>query len=211
MILGSSAVSKLAIVIAGAVVGGAVASEAAALTTHHRPPGFHQRAVIRITPAPDQYNPAPVRPPASPPVRLEIPALSVSAAVEQLGVTQDYSLEAPQGVSNVGWYDLGAAPGSAGDAIISGHRGYPGGVPSVFTNLGRLQPGDEIDVTAADGARQKFTITTVFTTPYRVLPAGFFDTEGSPRLTLVTCTGDFDSHNLTYSDRLVVEAIPATG
>ena len=210
MILGSSAVSKLAIVIAGAVVGGAVASEAAALTTPHRPPGFHQRAVIRITPAPDQYNPAPVRPPASPPARLEIPALSVSATVEQLGVTQDYSLEAPQGISDVGWYDLGAAPGTPGDAIISGHRGYPGGVPAVF-NLGRLHPGDEINVTAADGVRQKFIVSSVFTTPYRVLPAGFFDTDGSPRLTLVTCTGDFDSHNLTYSSRLVVEAIPATG
>ena len=89
-------------------------------------------------------------------------------------------------------------------------RGYPGGIPAVFNNLGRLQPGDEIDVTAADGVRQKFTVTTVFTTPYRVIPTGFFDTDGSPRLTLVTCTGDFDSHNLTYSNRLVVEAIPAT-
>lgn len=209
MILGSSAVSKLAIVIAGAVVGGAAVSATAALTTHHPTPRVHQRAAIRIEPAPDQYIPAAPRILGSPPATLGIPALGVHSTVEQLGVTQDYSLEAPQGVSDVGWYRLGAAPGSPGDAIISGHRGYPGGVPSVFTNLDRLHDGDEIDVVSADGQTTKFNVDRVFKTPYRNVPEGFFAIDGPPRLTLVTCTGDFDSNNLTYSDRLVVEAIPA--
>ena len=208
MFFGLSAVSKIAFVVAGAVVGGAAASSAAALTTHHPAPVVHQRPAIRIEPAPDQYNPVPARTLGSPPVTLEIPSLGVRAAVEQLGVTEDYSVEAPNGVSNVGWYRLGAAPGSPGDAILTGHRGYPGGVPAVFNNLGRLHPGDEVDVRSADGVLARFTVNLVFMTPFRNVPDGFFAIDGPPRLTLVTCTGDFDPNNLTYSERLVVQAIP---
>lgn len=207
---GSWSASKLAIVLAGALLGGAVAASATVLTTHPtRAAAIHQKAPIRIDPAPDQYNPAPTKAAVVAPARLEIAALGVSATVERLGVTQDFSLEVPQGVTDVGWYRLGATPGSPGDAIITGHRGYPGGVPSVFNNLGRLRPGDAIAVLLEDGRRVNFSVTRTFTTPYTRVPDGFFATDGSPRLTLVTCTGDFDQNNLTYSDRLVVEAAPA--
>ena len=207
---GSWSATKLAIVLAGALLGGAVAASATVLTTHPtHAAAIHQRAPIRLDPAPDQYNPAPAKASVVAPARLVIAALGVNAAVEKLGVTQDYSLEVPQGVTNVGWYRLGAAPGGPGDTIITGHRGYPGGIPSVFNNLGRLKPGDAVGGLLEDGRTVNFTVTRTFTTPYTKVPDGFFATDGSPRLTLVTCTGDFDQNNLTYSDRLVVEATPA--
>ncbi len=211
MRVGSRTASKLVIVIAGAVLGGAVATSATVLTTHPTAASavIRQKAPIKIEPAPDQYNPAPAKAAVIAPVKLEIPSLNVSANVERLGVTQDYSLEVPQGVTNVGWYRLGAAPGAPGDAIITGHRGYPGGIPSVFNNLGRLHPGDPIRVQLENGVPVSFTVTRTFTTPYTKVPEGFFSTDGPARLTLVTCTGDFDQNNLTYSDRLVVEATPA--
>ena len=164
--------------------------------------------MIKISAAPDQYNPTPAKAPVVAPVKLLIPALNVDALVEALGVTQDYSLEAPQGVSDVGWYSLGATPGAVGDAILSGHRGYPGGIPAVFNNLGRLQAGDDINVQLADGRLLKFSVTRVYMTPFQKVPEGFFATDGAARLTLVTCSGDFDSNKLTYSDRLIVEASP---
>lgn len=207
---GSWSASKLAIVLAGALLGGAVAASATVLTTHPTPAAaIHQKAPIRIDPAPDQYNAAPTKAPVVAPARLKIAALGVDATVEKLGVTQDYSLEVPQGVSDVGWYRLGATPGAPGDAIITGHRGYPGGIPSVFNDLGRLKPGDGIGVGLEDGRTVSFTVSRTFTTPSTKVPDGFFATDGAPRLTLVTCTGDFDQNNLTYSDRLVVEATPA--
>lgn len=201
---------RYALVLTGAVIGGAVAFVATAPATHHTAPVAHQLPAITITAAPDQYNPQPPKPPVVAPVKLNIPALQVAAAVEALGITQDYSLEAPKGVSDVGWYSLGATPGAAGDAIISGHRGYPGGTPAVFNNLGRLHTGDEVDVQFADGHAQKFTVTRVYMTPFQKVPEGFFATDGVPHLTLVTCSGDFDGNKLTYNDRLVVETSPAT-
>lgn len=181
---------------------------ATALTTPPSTASFHQAARLNIVPVPNQDFPVPPRTPDPAPVKLLIPSLKISAAVQALGVTQDYSLQAPAGISDVGWYRLGASPGSAGDAIISGHRGYPAGIPAVFNNINRLQPGDEVDVELADGSMVRFAVTRMFSTPYRTLPPGFFATDGVPHLTLVTCTGDFRNKDQTYSDRLVVEARP---
>ncbi|MHB8612728.1 MAG: class F sortase [Candidatus Dormibacteraceae bacterium] len=208
MAFGLSAVSKFLIVLSGAALGGAVVTTATALTTQPSAPSFHQLAPLDLAPAPNQTSVGPSRPPDPAPVKLLIPRLKISAAVEALGVNQDYSLQAPAGISDVGWYRLGASPGFAGDAIISGHRGYPGGTPAVFNGISRLDAGDELDVELADGTSVQFAVTSVYTTSYHTIPAGFFATDGVPRLTLVTCTGDFLSKDLTYRDRLVVEAKP---
>lgn len=208
MTFGSSAVSKILIVLSGAALGGTVVTTATALTTPSFNPSFHQLAPLNIAPEPDRHYPAPPEAQGPAPVKLLIPSLKLSAAVEALGVTVDYSLQAPAGISDVGWYRLGASPGFPGNAIISGHLGYPGGIPAVFNGIPRLRPGDEVDVQLADGSTVRFAVDRLFSTPYRTLPAGFFATDGPPRLTLITCIGDFRAHDLTYSDRLVVEAQP---
>jgi sortase (surface protein transpeptidase) len=207
---GSSALSRILLVLSGAALGGAVVTTATAPTTPATPPSFHQAAPLSMISAANQDSPVPPRTVEPAPVKLLIPTLKISAAVEALGITQDYSLQAPAGISDVGWYRLGTSPGSAGDAIISGHRGYPAGIPAVFNNINRLQPGDEVDVELADGSLVRFAVTRMFSTPYRTLPPDFFATDGVPRLTLVTCSGDFRNKDQTYSDRLVVEARPVT-
>lgn len=207
MQFGPVTVRNLLLLVSAAALGGAVVTATIAPPVHPVNGAVHQAAPLYIPPAPDQYNPAPVRPPSPAPIRLVVPSLRINAPVEALGVTQDYSLEAPAGISDVGWYRLGSSPGASGDAIVSGHRGYPGGIPAVFNEIGRLSSGDAIDVQLADGSTAHFLVSRVYTTPYRSIPAGFFATDGPPRLTLVTCTGDFDNHSLTYSDRLVVEAL----
>ncbi|GAC1506572.1 MAG: hypothetical protein NVS1B3_06280 [Candidatus Dormibacteraceae bacterium] len=207
MRFGSSAVSRILIVLSGAALGGAVVTTATALTTPPSTPSFHQLAPLNIEPAPDWFHPAHAPQQAPAPVKLVIPSLNISAAVQALGVTVDYSLQAPEGTSEVGWYRLGASPGSPGNAIISGHLGYPG-VPAVFSTIPRLHDGDEVEVQFADGTAVRFAVDRVFRTPYRNLPSGFFATDGPPRLTLITCIGDYRANELTYSDRLVVEARP---
>jgi len=208
VIIGSSAVSRILIVLSGVAFGAAVVTTATAVTTPPFTPSFYQAAPLDIAPAPNQYDPAPTQAREPAPAELLIPSLRLSAAVEALGVNQDYSLQSPAGVSDVGWYRLGASPGSAGNAIISGHRGYPAGIPAVFNAINQLHRGDEVDVQLADGSLVRFAVTRVFSTPYRTLPADFFSTDGVPRLTLITCAGAFWTKDLTYSDRLVVEARP---
>src|SRR3984893_9452525 len=101
--------------------------------------------------------------------------------------------------------DLGPVPGAPGDAVMDGHAGYPG-QPLIFGRLAKIQPGEPIWVVLADGSKQVFTVSWVQSCPATSVPPPMFEPYGPPRLTLVTCDGQFNSDNKTYASRLVVEA-----
>ena len=106
---------------------------------------------------------------------------------------------------NAGWYQAGPIPGAPGDAVIEGHAGYPD-QPMMFGKLASLKRGDKVYVVLSDGSRRLFLITTMTTVSAGVAPPGMAEPYGPPRLTLITCTGHFDTTNHYYSKRLVVEA-----
>ncbi len=87
-----------------------------------------------VTPA------APVRR-GEPAGRIEIPAIGVSKVFLE-GVDRDVLRDGP------GHYPGTALPGHRGNAAIAGHRTTHG---APFADLDRLQPGDDITVTTAEG------------------------------------------------------------
>jgi Sortase domain len=143
--------------------------------------------------------------PTAPPAELLIPNLNVHRAVEGVGVNRYGVMNLPVNGWNAGWYKGGPTPGAPGDAVIEGHAGFPN-QPMIFGKLSTLRPGDQIVVVLADKSQRLFVV--VSTTSFRVgsAPAGFAEPYGPPRLTLVTCSGDFDDASHSYSRRLVVEA-----
>jgi hypothetical protein len=167
-------------------------------------------ATIAAPPAADppaeERQPEPVVAVAlAPPVRLLIPSLKVDAAVEALGVDSSGAMDTPRNIWNVGWYRHGPSPGAAGDAVIDGHVGLPGS-PLVFSGLPRLEVGADVIAVLADGTRSRFSVTGMQSWPANSRPAGLFSGDGAPRLSLITCTGSYDSRSQTYADRLIVEA-----
>jgi sortase (surface protein transpeptidase) len=142
---------------------------------------------------------------AATPVRLVIPALSVNAGVEAVGVDRSGAMATPRNVWNVGWYRDGPVPGAQGDAVIDGHVGLPGS-PLVFSGLSRLTVGAEVIAVLADGTRSRFSVTGIRSWPASAHPEGLFSAEGEPRLSLITCTGSYDRTSQTYAERLTVEA-----
>src|SRR5450755_1845696 len=99
---------------------------------------------------------------ASPPVRIEIPSLDVSAPLMQLGLAADGSVQVPP-LSNhnlAGWYKNSVTPGARGSSIILGHvDSYTG--ESVFSSIKNLRPGDQIKVVRADGTTATFAVDGV--------------------------------------------------
>jgi len=136
---------------------------------------------------------------------LVIPSLHISAQVEKVEFDKDLQMQSPQNIQNVGWFSPGAVPGNPGDAVIDGHAGYPD-QPLVFAKLVKFRPGDKIVVVLADGSRRDFMVDSVRSWPARAHPTGLFDPYGPARLSLITCTGQFNDKRNTYADRLVVEA-----
>lgn len=145
---------------------------------------------------------------ASRPVRLALPAITVSAPVAPVGQARDGSIAVPplERAEETGWYDRGPTPGEPGRAVIVGHVDTKRG-PSVFYDLHRLRPGDTIEVTRADRSMVVFRVDSVEHFPKDHLPADrVYGDQGPPRLVLITCGGDWVGGRTGYADNVIAFA-----
>ncbi len=90
--------------------------------------------------------------------------------------------------------------------MIAGHVNFKGQA-GVFQELGRLEPGDRVEVTLDDGTATAFVVDRVEQHPKDVFPtdAVYGPTPGS-ELRLITCGGDFDESSGHYDDNIVAFA-----
>ena len=148
--------------------------------------------------------------PSSPPVSLAVPAIGVTSALIDLGLNSDNTVQVPSlddPDSKAGWYQYSPTPGSLGPSIILGHIDSKKYGPGVFYNLGKLKPGDTVDVTRKDGKVAVFRIDGVRSYPKDNFPTkevyGNLDHAG---LRLITCGGVFDPDKGSYESNIVAFA-----
>ena len=173
-------------------------------------------AAPRATPSPTSVpttRPDPlaaVRPPeVARPAQVRIPALGVDATVVEVGVEDDGGMEIPEDVATVGWYRWGPTPGGEGSAVIAGHVDSRTQGRGAFFDLRRLDVGDVIEVTYDDGSTTSFVVQGRDTVDKEVIPLDdVFQRDGAPRLTLITCGGEFDYGTRHYESNVVVVATP---
>ncbi|MFL5629547.1 MAG: class F sortase [Ktedonobacteraceae bacterium] len=158
---------------------------------------------ISPTPMPAPWQPA----------RLNIPSLHIDASVINVGKTTEGVMDAPTSKAphsiywtSVFWYDLGAAPGQAGNAVIAGHVDRVGGDPAIFWSLNSLAPGDKISVVTIQGKVLQFVVNRVVNYPASAPSQDVINTVFGPttehHLNLITCSGVWTSNG--YDQRLVV-------
>jgi LPXTG-site transpeptidase (sortase) family protein len=174
-----------------------------------------QALVIEPTTTPEQPSGASFTPTPEPSsaaiARLQIPGIGVDASVVTLGVDADGTMQAPSTPTDVGWYDFSARPGRTGNAVFAGHVDYIHYGPAVFWRLHELQPGDEVDVVLVDGSRFAYRVTSVTAYDDATAPvAEIVGPTAAQSVTLITCTGVFDSTAHNYNQRLVVRAEPSS-
>lgn len=144
--------------------------------------------------------------PATVPVRLQVPAAGVDVSLIGLGIAPDGTLEVPVDYQEVGWFDVGPAPGDVGPAVIAGHVDSTDG-PAPFFSLRDLVPGEGITVTRADGSTVAFTVDGVEQYAKDAFPtASVYGPVPGPALRLITCGGSFDRSVGHYRDNVVVYA-----
>jgi sortase (surface protein transpeptidase) len=149
------------------------------------------------------------------PVSLRVPAIAVSVPLSTLGLNPDGTVQVPGNDTEPGWFRLGPSPGQIGSAVILGHVDSHQG-PGVFFGLRTLHPGDQVEVTLADGAVATFAVTAVVQYAKDQFPARqVYASQGRSELQLVTCGGTFDTRTGHYLSNLVVytsfvSATPAT-
>jgi sortase A len=140
------------------------------------------------------------------PLHLKIPAISLDAAITQVGLTPDGAMDAPKASGEVAWYKRGPRPGEAGSAVIAGHYGrWANGDRSVFDDLHKLRPGDKVHVQSEHGEAVIFVVRERRSYDPSADASNVFGArDGRPYLNLITCEGTWDKASKSYSRRLVV-------
>ncbi len=139
------------------------------------------------------------------PVRLVIASIHLDARIEARGLDAKRNLDTARDANDAAWYDLGPAPGQPGNAIINGHVDWWSG-DAVFSRLGRVRPGDVIQVVRADGGIVLFRITSLQRVAAGTRIPALFAPSGAATLTLITCAGVWNPLTLTNTERLLVSA-----
>jgi len=140
------------------------------------------------------------------PTRLSIPDIDVWARVTEVGLADDGSIAPPDDFRgrNTGWYSAGPTPGEYGSAVIVGHVDTRT-EPAVFHDLGKLRPGQIIEVHRRDFRTATFQVESVETFAKTAFPAKrIFGDFSKPRLVLVTCGGKWAGGDVGYADNVVV-------
>lgn len=107
----------------------------------------------------------PAAPPlgASAPRTIEIPSIGLRSKVNPIGLAPDGSIAVPQPgptLDQAAWFKNSPTPGQPGPSVIEGHVDSASG-PSVFFELGKLKPGQQVRITRADGTRLTFTVDAI--------------------------------------------------
>ncbi|MFJ4906905.1 class F sortase [Streptomyces sp. NPDC093249] len=145
--------------------------------------------------------------PASPPVRVRVPAVGVDAPVTGVGLDADGWMEAPPPEDDrlAGWFTGAVTPGERGTAVVVGHVDTPNG-RAVFYDLGALRKGHRVEVTRRDGRTAVFTVYGAEVVPKDAFPAArVYGDTGTPELRLITCGGRF-TEGTGYAGNVVVSA-----
>jgi sortase (surface protein transpeptidase) len=192
-----------------AVVGLVVGCARSGTTQPERPPAATSSTTGRVANGAEaangfrsarDYRATPV------PSRITIPKIGVASRLDQLGRAPDGTVEVPDRWEVAGWYAPGPRPGDPGSAVILGHVDSKRG-PAVFFRLRELRPGDEIEVTRADGSVVRFIVQRTGQYDKQRFPTDdvYYPTLRST-LRLVTCGGQFDDTAGHYRSNIIVFA-----
>jgi hypothetical protein len=166
-------------------------------------------------PAPPVDEPQAPEPtePAEPaaPRALRIGALSIDAPVVPVGL-DGTQMEIPDDVREIGWYDpegIGVRPGTIGTAVFASHVDSRSQGRGVLFELRRMIVGDLMEIELEDGTTQAWRVTEVIQYPKVSMPMeDIFVWSGPSRIAVITCGGEFDRASRSYTDNIVVYAVP---
>ncbi|OIU68783.1 class F sortase [Rossellomorea aquimaris] len=138
------------------------------------------------------------------PSTLSIPAIDLEAPVKDFGLDEQGNMELPENGKDVAWFEPGAHPGEAGNAVLAGHVDNEK-APAVFFRLKELEIGDTIHLYDEDGKQLTFKVKDKIAYQKDDAPLRkIFGPTDKRMLNLITCTGYFDRDIHNYVERLVV-------
>lgn len=142
---------------------------------------------------------------------IEFVEKGVACDVWPVGIDEDGQMETVDSERVAGWLEQSAAPGNRGNSIIAGHIAYSK-KKGVFAVLKELKVGDTVRVEYDVGFAEEFTVVSVDIYLKNEVPDGALTIgeESEPKLTLITCLGDYNRDTGTSDHRVVATCLPKT-
>jgi LPXTG-site transpeptidase (sortase) family protein len=127
--------------------------------------------------------------------------------VRAVGLEPDGQMEIPD-ETEIGWYQYGATAGQPGATVLAAHVSW-NRTSGPFAQLGRVEPGEQIEVTLDDGSVRRYEVTERAVYGKLELPRErLWRNTGDETLVLITCGGDFNPDIRRYRENIVVYAVP---
>ena len=143
------------------------------------------------------------------PAALVIEKAQINAEIEIQQIV-DGVMQNPTGPWIVSWYEQTAELGELGNVVMAGHVDYWNVGPAVFFNLRDMVEGDEVEVIGENQTSFFYTVDWNETFDLEELTSGkigeLVGPTEDPKLTLITCGGEFDYASGEYLSRMVVRA-----
>jgi hypothetical protein len=142
------------------------------------------------------------------PVGLQMQSIDVARfPVRAVGLEPDGQMEIPD-ETEIGWYQYGATAGQPGATVLAAHVSW-NRTSGPFAQLGRVEPGEQIEVTLDDGSVRRYEVTERAVYGKLELPRErLWRNTGDETLVLITCGGDFNPDIRRYRENIVVYAVP---
>ena len=144
------------------------------------------------------------------PSKFYIPTLNINTNIQEVGITQKGNIATPRVFSDVGWYKYGTLPGDNGTAVIDGHVDNGLAFPAVFSNLNKIKIGDNIYIETKENKVLNFVVNDIKTYDYNAGTQDIITESSTPRLVLITCTGNWIPNLRTHDKRLVITTVLAS-
>ena len=142
------------------------------------------------------------------PVGLQMQSIDVARfPVRAVGLEPDGQMEIPD-ETEIGWYQYGATAGQPGATVLAAHVSW-NRTNGPFAQLGRVEPGEQIEVALDDGSVRRYEVTERAVYGKLELPRErLWRTTGDETLVLITCGGDYNPDIRRYRENIVVYAVP---
>ena len=176
------------------------------------------------TAAPTQ-EPGTTRPPWEPPT--EVPTMSyapkniyfldqyvessiqdIVCPVDPVGYNSQGQMDTVRSAFRAGWFMKGGDPVHGGNVLIAAHNRYSGQLGYFSIIKDKLQPGDIVIIETQSGDYYYYVIDSITEYDYDAVPSEVMTTGGEPRLTLITCKGDYSQLIHTSRTRIIAVCHP---
>ncbi len=137
------------------------------------------------------------------PVYVYFPDYDITCPIDPVGYSWTGNMATVRAHNRAAWLNSSGDPVRGGNTILAGHNKYSGKLGYFDVVKSKLKINDIVVVKTAADELYYYAVVSIDTYPYNSVPYSVMDTEGEPRLTLITCLGDFD-HSIGSSKHRVV-------